>query len=198
MAGVEKIKERILQESEQKAAKIMENAKAQAEEILKKAKQEAAKRQEELIKKSELEASDKRRISNSMIELEMRKDILNTKQSLIEQVFNTALERLASMEVNEYKAILENMMTTLAISGDEEVILSPVDKERLGTAFIDQVNNKLKSMGKPGMLKLAEETRALSGGFMLKAKGMEINNSFEALLKMHREEVEPKVAELLF
>ncbi len=198
MAGVDKIKEKILRDSEEKAAEIIASAKTQADEIHKKAQATAAAKATDLQKKAENEVSDKKRIINSMAELEIRNQILNAKQNIIEKVFAAALDKLSSMEINEYKSLLKAMMLKAVISGEEEVILSQRDKELLGAGFVSEANALLSQNGKLGALKLSNDAANIKGGFLLRSKGMEINNSFEALLKMHRDDIEPKVAELLF
>ncbi|MFZ5354732.1 MAG: V-type ATP synthase subunit E [Bacillota bacterium] len=198
MAGVEKIKEKIIKDSEDKAAEIIANAKAQAEDILKKAQSEAAHKADELVKKAEHEINEKKRIVNSMAELEIRNELLKTKQELIEKVFVSALDKLSSMDINEYKSLMKQMMVKAVETGEEEVILSEKDRKTLSESFVSEVNAMLSANGKLGALKLSNDTANIRGGFLLRSKGMEINNSFEALIKMHRDEIEPKVAELLF
>ncbi len=47
-------------------------------------------------------------------------------------------------------------------------------------------------------LKLSDEDRGIQGGFIVKVDGVEINNSFETLLRMEREKVESEIADILF
>ena len=92
MAGVDNIKERILQDAELKAKEIMDKARLQANEIIEKANQKAASRAKEISQKSVYDVSEKKRIINSIVELEMRKDVLASTQQAIEEVFDKVLE----------------------------------------------------------------------------------------------------------
>ena len=47
-------------------------------------------------------------------------------------------------------------------------------------------------------LKLSDEDRGIQGGFIVKVDGVEINTSFETLLRMEREKVESEIADILF
>ena len=94
MAGVDNIKEKILQDAELKVNEILEKAKLQANEIVEKANQKAASRAKELSQKSVHDVSEKKRIINSNVELEMRKDVLTAKQQAIEKVFDKVLEKM--------------------------------------------------------------------------------------------------------
>ena len=198
MTGIDRIKEQILQDSETKANSIVEDAKKQAVEIIEKAKANAKQKSDEIQKKAAADASEKLRINRSMLELEMRKDILSTKQQLIEEVFQKALDSLSKMENNEYEATLYKLIVDAVETGEEEILLSNKDKTRLPDDFSNKLNQILIQAGKKGNLKLSDEARDIMGGFVLKAKGVEINYSFEALLRMDRDEIEPEVAAILF
>jgi V/A-type H+/Na+-transporting ATPase subunit E len=198
MTGIDRIKEQILQDSQAKANSILDDAKKQATELIEKANTDASRKSEEIQKKASADASEKLRISRSMLELEMRKDILSTKQQLIEEVFQKALDSLSKMENNEYEAILYKLIVDAVETGEEEILLSKHDKNRLPGDFGNKLNQVLVQAGKKGNLKLSDEARDIMGGFVLKTKGVEINYSFEALLRMDRDEIEPEVAAILF
>jgi V/A-type H+/Na+-transporting ATPase subunit E len=198
MTGIDRIKEQILQDSQAKANSILDDAKKQATELIEKANVNARQKSEEIQKKASSDASEKLRISRSMLELEMRKDILSTKQQLIEEVFQKALDSLSKMENNEYEAILYKLIVDAVETGEEEILLSKHDKNRLPGDFGNKLNQVLVQAGKKGNLKLSDEARDIIGGFVLKAKGVELNYSFEALLRMDRDEIEPEVAAILF
>lgn len=198
MAGVENIKGKILQDAELKANEILDKARLQAKEIIEKANQKAASRAKEISQKSVYDINEKKRIINSNVELEMRKDILSAKQQSIEEVFDKALERLNNLDKSKYEKVIYDMLMDSAESGEEELVMSESRKGQLSGSFIDKVNKALEKAGKKGNIKLSDETRNISGGFILKSQGVEINNSFESVIRLYRDEIEPKVAEIFF
>lgn len=198
MAGVEKITEKILQDAELKANEIVEKARLQAKEIVEKANQKAAVRVKEISQKSAYDINEKKRIINSMVELEMRKDILGAKQQSIEEVFAKALDRMNDLDAAKYEQVAFDMLMSSVETGDEVVIMSESGKKKLSADFIDKVNKALEAAGKLGNIKLSDETRNISGGFILVGQGVEVNNSFEAVVRLYRDEIEPKVAEIFF
>ncbi len=198
MEGIEKIKGKIIQDAENRANEILDKARSQADEIIAKAKVQADIKAKELSEKSLHAAREKKRIINSMVELDMRKEILAAKQEVIEKVFGLALERLNNLEKNKYEEVILNMLMTSVETGDEEIIMSEAGKSKLSPEFINKANDSLGKRGKVKKLSISKETRDISGGFILLKKGVEINNSFEAILRTCRDEIEPKVAEILF
>lgn len=198
MAGVEKIKEKILQDAEIKVNEILEKARLQAKETTEKANQKAVQRVKEISQKSAYETSEKKRIINSIVELEMRKDILTAKQQSIDEVFDKVLERMNNLDDSKYEQVIFNMLIASVESGAEEVVMSEDRVKKLSADFINKVNKALEAAGKKGNIKISDETRNISGGFILKSQGIEINNSFEAVIRLYRDEIEPKVAEIFF
>lgn len=198
MAGVERIKEQILQDSESKVNIILEEAKKQAELIMNKAQLQANEKAESIRKKAINDSLEKVKIANSMAELEMRKSKLLTKQNIINEVFSKVLDRLTSLDGEEYEKLIINMLLSAIETGDEEVVLSSNRKSKMSEGFINNVNQSLVSVGKKGNVKLSDKTADIIGGFILMSQGVEINNSFEALIRLNRDEIEPKVAQILF
>ncbi|MDF2532393.1 MAG: H+transporting two-sector ATPase subunit [Clostridia bacterium] len=198
MAGVEKIKEKILQDSESTVSNILEDAKKQAEVIISKAQLQANEKAETIKKKALNDSMEKVRIANSMAELEMRKSKLLTKQNIIDEVFSNALERLTALDGAEYEKVLFGMLLNAIETGNEEVVFSSNRKNNMSEGFIDSVNQSLISAGKQGNVRLSDKTANIAGGFILINQGVEINNSFEALIRLYRDEIEPKVAQMLF
>jgi V/A-type H+-transporting ATPase subunit E len=198
MNGAEKLVDRILKEGRQRADEITSNGQKKADEIIENAKQEAQKKVEAIEQKAREDAQEIKRRVRAVAEMEMRKDILAVKQQLMDQVFDQAMEQLKNLSTEEYQNILLNLFIKTVDTGREQVIIASGDHERVNQQFIDRVNQTLKEQGKNGNLTLSGESRDIKGGFILKSGGVEINNSFEAILRMEREDLEPKVAEILF
>lgn len=198
MNGAEKLVDRILKEGRQRADEITSNGQKKADEIIENAKQEAQKKVEAIEQKAREDAQEIKRRVRAVAEMEMRKDILAVKQQLMDQVFDQAMEQLKNLSTEEYQNMLLNLFIKTVDTGQEQVIIASGDHERVNQQFIDRVNQTLIEQGKTGNLTLSGESRDIKGGFILKSGGVEINNSFEAILRMEREELEPKVAEILF
>lgn len=198
MSGVEKIKEKILLNAKEKAKEIDDNAKNQALKIVSDAKELATHKSKTISEKASYDAADKKRIVNSMVELEMRKNVLAAKQEVIQKVFQMAIERLTNMEASKYEAIMTEMILQTVKTGDEHIIVSKNSTGKLSSSFAQKINEMLIQRGCKGDIKLSEEEGSAYGGFIIKNSGIEINNSFESILKMNRDDLEPKIAELLF
>ena len=112
-------------------------------------------------------------------------------------------------------------------TGREQLVFSPRDRSRIGKQVVVAANEALVKAVAPelpdsltdsrvgallgkvvnsaaaqitgtGLLSLAEETRPIRGGFILVDGPVEVNCSFETLVRLQREKLENQAAELLF
>ena len=71
-------------------------------------------------------------------------------------------------------------------------------KSIIDSSFIEEVNRELNSKGIHGKIVLADETGTFKGGFILEKDGVQINNTFEAIVESLRDELEFQVSKELF
>ncbi len=196
--GADRIVQRILADARSRAEALVAEAKEQATRVIDGAEKRAIDQQKQDLKQAELQAAEESRCILGSVQLEARKNMLQAKQDIIEAVFNRALNDFSNLDPESYFQLLGRLIVAASEKGDELVILSPRDKERVPAGFMEGINKQLLSTGHKGDLAVAEQTRDFSGGAILQAGGVEINSSFAALLEMYREELEPAVAALLF
>lgn len=190
--GLDRIVNKIKQDAEQQADQILTAAKAQAEEILASAQAQADEiAAQSLTQARELAALEGER-TLTLSRLEQRKLELSARQRVIAQAFLRALSDLEAMPVEEYMALLVDIVGAEA-RGGEEIILNPRDRERIGSALIDRLNKS-----GPGGFTLSDRTRDISGGVVLSRGRIEVNLSLDTALAQIREELEIEVARLLF
>ena len=64
--------------------------------------------------------------------------------------------------------------------------------------MVTKANEILKKAGKPAALTLSEETRAFQGGLLVCDGDVEVNCTFETLVRLARSEVVGEVTAVLF
>jgi V/A-type H+-transporting ATPase subunit E len=197
--SLDKIIEKINEEARQKIEQIMSDAQVQIENIKKKSIEDSDAMKEKILEQARQNAVERERRMLQLARLSGRKEILSEKQKAINSIFTSALDRLAGLDPDKSRQMLRNMLIKAVKSGNEEIVLSARDRKMIGHDWLEKVNNDLiKERGLPGKLKIAEETRDIKGGFILKDGQVEINSSFEAILKFNQNELESKLAALLF
>ena len=227
MNGINKITARIRQDAGDEMAAIARQAREEAERILKQAREEAAGEAEKARQAAEQEAALQRRRMESAAEQEARQLLLARKQACIGRAFDLAKERLLALPREEYVQLLAAVAARAAVTGREKVILNARDRESVGAQAVARANQMLAQAAAPelprelkespagriigrvvtganallqgtAMLTLAEETREIEGGLILRDGDVEINCAFETQLRLLRESMAAQVAGVLF
>ena len=199
MPGIDSIKAKILEEARAQAEKNLAQARAEAEEILRLGAEEAEQKRSVILQKASSDVEERKRRLISVTELDARKQKLSTKQTVINEAFEKALERLNSLPDTEYQTVLLHMISNAIRTGNEEIIVSERDLKRLSADFLDILNQQVEARGiRPAVLRLAKQPGTMKGGFVLRLGDVEVNNSFETALKIQREQLEAEIVKVLF
>ena len=221
MNGIDKITQRIGADTQAEIDRILADAAAQAEAAADKFRTQAEAEDRDLLAKSERAAAEREERLVSAAQMEARKTLLTAKQEMVERAYQRALEKLRSLPQEQYVELLARASST----GREEVVFSPEDREGAGKAAVARANELLAKEAAPelplgdgvvanllnkvaagvsafaqgtAMLAVSEETRDISGGFILKDGRIEVNCTFDALVRAEREQTAGEVAKLLF
>jgi V/A-type H+-transporting ATPase subunit E len=198
MTGTERIKEKIIEDAKTKAQSIEEQAKQEARILMEQAFAESEQKRAELLEKAKADGETLHKRLVAVAELDGRKELLKTKQELIEEAFQRALEKICLMTDQDYQALLERMIAEAAGNEDGEIMLSEKDAKRMNDRFVGNINRRIADSGKNGTVKLSDRFIETSGGFILKYGEVEINSTFEILFDMLRMELEPDIVRILF
>ena len=198
MAGIEKLKDRIIKDGEDKAKQIKDDTDLKAQDIIKKAEEKAQTMIEDAKAKGLKMSGNRKDRIISNVKLEARNMKLSQKQKTIDEIFRKAVDFIKSMERDEYASFLEKLLLNNIETGEEEIVFSKNDIERLGPNFVERLNQKLLSEGKEGSLKLKDETRDIESGAVLINGKVEIDCSIVSQLRAIRDDLEGELADLLF
>jgi len=197
-SGIERIKERILEDANKKAQELKDKAHDEAKAISKEATKKAKNKKDEIIEIAKKEAAILKKRLIASAQIDGNKDKFNSKQGLVDEAFEKAISSLCKLPDLSYERVLIDIILQIAEIGDEEILLNDNDKKRIGEKFISNLNKDLKKKGLKGMTVLSKQAINISGGVVLKSGNIEINGSFEALLRMKKEYIEPEVYKILF
>lgn len=195
MSNVNNLTSKILKDAEDKKVQILNKANSDKEEIISKRVSKAKEVEAEIIEKAKSEATTKKARIISSAELKVRNNKLAAKQNVIKEVFEESVDKLATLSNDEFLKFVKETILALNIDGDEVLILNEVGNKLIDNKFLEEVN---KELGEKGKLTLSTETRNFKGGFILEKNGIEINNTYEALVSSLKDELEFEVANVLF
>lgn len=193
MNGIEKITRRIQEDSQAEIDRILNEARAEAAQIADKYRAQADAESAVLTAKNEKAAVEREERLVSVAQMEARKVQLAAKQEMVEKAYELALEKLCAMPDTRYTEVTAALLVQAAPDGRGEVIFAPEERERVGQKAVVLANEKLN-----GKLILSEQTRPIKGGFILKNGNVEVNCTFDTLVRLQKAETTGLVAKKLF
>ncbi|HJB98860.1 MAG TPA: hypothetical protein H9764_00260 [Candidatus Flavonifractor merdavium] len=194
MDGIEKITGRIAEDAGREVDGILTEARRQADEITARYEAQAKRESEEILSRGRRNAEERVERLASVAQLDARKLELAAKQEMLAKAYDLALEKLLQLPEKEYVALLADLAVKASSTKKEAVIFSQKDRTRYGKAVVTQANEKLGD----GRLTLSEQTRPIKGGLILSDGDVEVNCTFETLVRLQRGEMDREVAKVLF
>lgn len=172
----------IKKNADTKCADIVNDAHKQAEIIKNTGSVNAQRTREEIIKRA-----------NSAAELKRRSVILNAKQEIVSSSLKSAQKYLCDLPDNEYFNLICRMIEKYSESLDGEIFFSQKDLSRISEVHKENIKNSAK-----GKLIFSAEPVNITGGFILKYGGIEVNCAFESIFSSNHEKFSDAISHMLF
>ena len=226
MEGIEKITAKIAQDAQAEIEKLIAEAEEKVQSIQAAAQAQAQEEAGDIVAKGRAAASERLERLSSAAQMERRKLELASKQEVLGEAFDLALNKLCTLPEKEYIELLTKLALEASTSGKEQLIFSQKDRARVGKQVVMAANEALLKERAPSLppevtksrvgslmdklvhnttaivtgagLTLSEQTRDIKGGFVMVDGDVEINCAFETLVRLQREQMEKKVADVLF
>ncbi|MBW6409145.1 V-type ATP synthase subunit E [Clostridium weizhouense] len=195
MSNINNLTSKIINDAEDKKRVILSEAEEKKNKIIAKKQEEAASEEKIIIEKAQREAISREERIISSAELQARNEKLKSKQVILNEVFETSIEELCNISSDDLKGFVKSAILNTNICGNQNLILNEKGKKIVDEEFISNINKELGSKGK---ITLSKETGNFKGGFILEKDGIEINNTFEALVNSLKDELGLEVARVLF
>lgn len=195
MASINNLTSKIINDAEDKKEVILSEAEKQGKKIIDKKIEEAKADEKIIIEKAEIEAVSRKERIISNANLKARNEKLKAKQEVISEIFRSSIEALCCLSGDDFKKFVKTSILNSNITGNQKIILNKEGKKIISEAELLEINKELKSKAS---VVLSEETGNFKGGFILEKDGIEINNTFEALVDSVKDDLSQEVARELF
>ncbi|MCY6370842.1 V-type ATP synthase subunit E [Clostridium ganghwense] len=197
MSSINNLTSKIIEDANNTAKGLIEEAKNTEKSLINKKIAEGEAEKKIMVSKAESEAKTRAERIISNAHLQVRNMKLSAKGEVLDNTFNIALEKLNKISKEKLLKFMMESILSLDIDGDEKIIVGE-NNNAVTPEFIKELNKALIAEGKKGELKLSSEKRDIKGGYILAKNGIEINNTFEALIMSLRDELEAEVISALF
>lgn len=193
-AGADVLASAIIAEAEAEAVKTRETAKAEADRIIRDAEAEAAERHSSASREEMDRVHRETATELALAGFEARRQVLNAREELIEDVFNdlwTALDTLKKSDSYPRMLAVLAREALSALDGDEFIVeVAPGDESVARRALVDGRAEQLEIHADP----------AIRGGCIVwqRDRRAYYDNSFAAIVERDKPHLRPLVAEWLW
>jgi len=196
MSGLDKIKDRILQEAEEQAAEKIKEAEDEAGVIKSEAVRKADEISQDVKAKAENEIKSYSDRVDSSIDLERRTRVLAAKQEIISDVITEAKRRILALGTKDYYALILKLIEKNIQDGEGIIYFSEEDLDRMPSGFTKEVSDLAKRHNAD--LSVSRESRKMGRGFVLNYGGIEENCTFDALFEEKKDNLTDIIQTILF
>lgn len=191
--SIEKITTAILDEAATESEQILNVAKTKGRKIINDIKYRTKVETDLAIREAQEEKAKIIERRKSVAELDSKKIVLACKQECIGECFKKAQDYILNMEETQYVEFLANLGKASQMT-EGVLIFNEKERETIGAKVVAALEAAV-----PGSkFELSDETRKIKGGFVLQKGQMFINNTVEAIVEEHRQDLVADVAAILF
>ena len=197
MAGLDKIIERITQDSAVKCEGILKEATAQATTIKADAAAASKKDADKVLAKAAKQAQAIVEMAKSGSAMEQKNALLDAKVGIIDEAVSYAKTKLAGTGDSEYFDIVLKLVKAYAQDSEGIMYFSQKDLSRLLSRLPADFAEKVSALT-GGKLKVSSEPKNIDGGFILAYGDIEINCSFDALISEKIDVIKDTLNKIIF
>ncbi|HCD71116.1 V-type ATP synthase subunit E [Thermovirga lienii] len=190
--SLQDIKKKIEAEAQQEAKEILERAKKEAEKIKEQTEEEIKKIKDQYDKKLSAEKPEIFRRKKVVANLEIKKMELGSERYLVDLAFEKAVEQLSNMDKEKYSQFMSVLLEKAAGDGSGTLLVGE-NEDVITKEWVEGFNKSHKAS-----IVLGKQHINTAGGFILNKDKVDVNCTFEALVKSLREDIEVNVFNKLF
>mgnify|MGYP003584094263 CR=1 FL=1 len=186
------ITEKIRNDAQLEADEILSKAKAQSDLISKRALEENDSIKSASASRFDVERPEIFRRREIVANLDVKKMMLESSRTLINDVYTAAIEKMSSLDKATYENLAESLLNASVTTKEEEFLVAENEKY-LDKNWLDSYNSKHGTK-----LVFSSEKPEIAGGFILKRGRIATNCSWDMLIQMSQEKQESDVVKRLF
>ena len=195
MTGLDKIIEKIAQDSRDATEEILAAANAQTSEILNESKKKADAETAKILAEADEQAKRKIAAARASAESITRTRYLEVKNAIVNDVIAAAFEKVESMDDEAYFDLLFKLCVKNIEKGECKLFLNARDLARLPSDFEERLN---KEVFETAAVQVAKQPKNIENGFVLVYGDMEVNCTLRAVFDSSMDALKDLLGPMLF
>lgn len=182
----EVILNKIIEDANSEASKILEEAKERVKEIEQQQQKQISQKLEAYMEVVENEVSRNKETEIEKAQLDSRIAILTKKQEQIRLVKEKVKQKIRDLSVKELCDIYKNIISKLPNQNNLEIVVQQKNKS--------EVSNELAKLG----YNVSSESADFNYGIIVRDGDIEYNYCFEEIMNFNNEKIEKLISNILF
>ena len=195
VTGLEKIIEKIAEDSAEECKTILSEAKAQADKIVADARNEARKKANDITDKAKAQADKKLAVSKSGAESITRNRYLSVKNAVVNDIISAAYEEIEKLSDEDYFDLLYKICLKNVETGECVMRLNEKDLKRLPRDFEDRING---AVFEKAAVQVSKKPYDIENGFVLIYDDFEINCTLRTVFDSEMDKLKDILSRELF
>jgi len=172
MTGLEKIIEKIAEDSAENCSSIIKSASEQAEKIVAEARNNARKQAAEIVEQAQKQADRRNAAAKSSAETITRTRYLETRNAITNDIISASYEEIEKMDDKAYFDLLFRLCLKNVETGECMMHLSEKDLKRLPKDFEAKINGEVYEKA---AVQISKRAIDIDMGFILDYGDFEVN-----------------------
>ena len=195
MTGLERIKEKILIQSQENCDKIIQDANMQAKSIIRQARDDANSKAFEIINKADKNAVRKNAVSKSTAESITRNRYLEIRNAILNDVISAAYLEIEKFSDEKYFDMLRKLCLKNILTGECTMHLNGYDLGRLPENFEDSINEEIYQKG---AVMISKDAIDIENGFILRYGDIEVNCTLKSVFDESMDALKDMLSTVMF
>lgn len=195
MTGLDRIKEKILIQSQENCDRIVEKATLDAKKIIRTARDEANAKAIEIIADAEKQATKKNAISKSTAEAITRNRYLEIRNAILNDVISAAYLEIEKFSDEKYFDLLKKLCVKNILTGECTMHLNGYDLGRLPEGYEDSINEEVYEKG---AVMISHEAIDIENGFILRYGDIEVNCTLKSVFDESMDRLKDMLSTVMF
>ncbi len=195
MTGLDRIIEKILEQSQKNCDEIIKQASLEVKKIISEARAEANAESEKIISDAQKTASRKQAVSKSTAESITRNRYLEIRNAILNDIISAAYLEIEKFSDEEYFAMLKKLCIKNVQTGECEMYLNGYDMGRLPDDFEMSINSEIYEKG---AVHISSTPADIENGFILSYGDIEINCTLKAVFDENMDSLKDMLSTALF
>ena len=196
MTGLDKIINKINEESESECSAIIKSAQAKAAEIIAAGEKSGSETAGKIIAGAKDEAEKIIEIAKSGAEQQTKQALLGAKVEVLDEAIAKAVEALKTLPDELYFKAVIKIAAANAMAGKCKAGLKSADHLRMPADFEADLARALEAKG--AQCTLSSEPSDIGSGIILDYGNIAVNCSFESVVEEKSDDFKLKISEILF